>query len=49
MQAGGGGKTKQVKLRLKAKAVTAMVRHHGAVAVKVTASTGSYRTSKTLR
>ena len=44
-----GGKTKQVKLRLKAKAIAAMVRHHRAVAVKITASTGSYRTSKTLR
>jgi hypothetical protein len=44
-----GGSTKQVKLHLKATAVAAMTRSRHAVAVKITARTGSYRTSKTLR
>jgi hypothetical protein len=30
-------------------AITAMLRHRKAVALKITARTGSYRTSKTLR
>ena len=45
----GGGSTKQAKLHLKAKAIAALARHRHAVAVRITASTGAYRTSKTLR
>jgi hypothetical protein len=44
-----GGSTKRVRLHLRASAVAALSRHHRAAAMRITARTGSYRTSKTLR
>jgi hypothetical protein len=41
-----GAKTTSVKFKLKASAIAAMVRHHDALAVQITARTGSYRTTK---
>jgi hypothetical protein len=44
-----GSSTKRVRLALRVTAIAAMVRHRHAVSVKITARTGSYRASKTLR
>jgi len=44
-----GGSKKRVVFRMRVTAITAMLRHRKAVALKITARTGSYRTSKTLR
>jgi hypothetical protein len=44
-----GGTTKVVKLRPGKTAIATMLRRHKAVAMQITALTGSYRTSKTLR
>jgi hypothetical protein len=44
-----GGTTKVVKLRPGASAVAAMLRRHRAVAMQITALTGSYRATTTLR
>jgi hypothetical protein len=44
-----GGSTKRVQLRIRASAIEAAARHLRTVALTITASTGSYRSSKTLR
>jgi hypothetical protein len=43
-----GGSTKRVRLHLRASAIAALTRHGRAVGVRITARTGSYRTSSML-
>jgi hypothetical protein len=44
-----GASSKRVRLHLRATAVTALSRHRHGSAVRITARTGSYRTSKMVR